>query len=369
MMRKLFLGTLLLFLGSMIAQNLTPSQAWTLGQGSTGIFSNIGRSYENERLNYETPYGEQGIVWRAWNRDGDYSGMYSRDDGGWNTTHQSIDNKKDYRLCVWIKKTNSNTGSTYFGCNWMRTDATAEVTTIDGTVRRNPYFWAGDLPQLNRWYLLVGYIHHYGANISVSKGRMYDGVTKQEVSGVTFTDYVFREGVDRIQQRAYLYYSANTSDKQYFYAPRVEALDGTELAIQDILNFDFTYPRPISFSYDASGNRDDRFYAEIIMSRSAKISPSDEEIEEPHIIETTLEGDLQVKIYPNPTEGVLKLEVLGVDDFSEAQYALYDMQGKTVISNLLASRQHLDIQDCVAGQYVLTLTCQGKHYRWKIIKQ
>ena len=55
-----------------------------------------------------------------------------------------------YRFSILAKKINSH-GGTLRG-SWG-------VNYLTGSPNSNPYFWAGDLPELDKWYLVVGYIH------------------------------------------------------------------------------------------------------------------------------------------------------------------------------------------------------------------
>ena len=118
--------------------------------------SQNGATNENIREFGTDPFGNSSILWKGGN---DAS---SNADGGWNSSYHNIDHKETYRFVVWLKKTNSNNGRTYFGCQQWQSNTTLYSQTIlklDGSVNTSPYFWAGDLPQLNKWYMLVGYVH------------------------------------------------------------------------------------------------------------------------------------------------------------------------------------------------------------------
>ncbi|HTG55271.1 MAG TPA: hypothetical protein VL943_03300 [Niabella sp.] len=151
MISKKMLGVFVLSMAISSAaytQNLLNVQEWLPGSGGTTSFIMNGSVGENSREWGVSPYGQRAVLWKATpavNNDGD---------GGWNTTPVSINNQQMYRLSVWVKKTVSNSGTTYLGCD--------NVNRLDGTYQDNPYFWWGDLPQLDKWYLLVAYIHGNG---------------------------------------------------------------------------------------------------------------------------------------------------------------------------------------------------------------
>jgi hypothetical protein len=190
------------------SQNLVSSQSWTVGSGSVGIFNQNGDATQNFREVGENPFGEQTILWKAV-ADAAYSA-----DGGWTTQPFSIDRTKMYRFSVWIKKTNSTEGQTYFGCN------SNDILNLgSNTVNSNPYFWYGSLPQLNKWYLLVGYIHGSNDPSTSNYGAIYDGASGAKV--LAMTDFKFSSTATTAAHRAYLYYDTNTSDRQYFYDPQV----------------------------------------------------------------------------------------------------------------------------------------------------
>lgn len=202
-----FLIPLSLIAISVSAQNLVSSDSWTVGSGTVGIFSRNGTDAENVREIGTGPHGDQVILWKAI-PDGSVNA-----DGGWDSESFAIDRTKMYRFAIWIKKTNSTGGTTYFGCS------SNDILTLAGTVHTNPYFWAGDLPALDKWYLLVGYVHGSSDPSTSNYGGIYDGDTGAKVASIT--DYKFSANATSANHRTYLYYDANTTDRQYFYGPEV----------------------------------------------------------------------------------------------------------------------------------------------------
>lgn len=200
-------------------QNLLDLSGWTIGQGSSGIFNQNGGNSENIREWGEAPNGSRAILWKS-TPFGD-----GHDDGGWNTNTIAINYTKMYRFTVWIKKTNSNNGITYFGCE--------NVNDLNAASHPNPYFWNGSLPQLNNWYLLVGYIHGSGDASTTHYGGIYDGLTGIKVASCT--DFQFSTQSTWTYHRTYLYYDPNTNDRQYFYAPRIDEVNGNEPSVSSLL--------------------------------------------------------------------------------------------------------------------------------------
>nr|WP_320120079.1 hypothetical protein [uncultured Marinifilum sp.] len=205
------------------AQNLIDPGQWTVGNGSIGSFSQNGSNAENVREWGEDPFGTRSLLWKAIPDSG------SNGDGGWNTASFSINHTKMYRFSVWIKKTNSYSGHTYLGC-YCYPDY---VLRLNGISTSNPYFWHGDPPVLGKWYLLVGYIHASNDPSTSNYGGLYDGETGEKVIG--FTDFKFPSSATSAKHRTYLYYDTNTNDRQYFYAPRVDEVNGNEPSIAALL--------------------------------------------------------------------------------------------------------------------------------------
>ncbi|GEM_PF-6763945 len=209
-------------------RNLIPSHVWNVGTGPVGVFTANGAPSEQVREWGVGPHGQQAIVWKAV-PDGDHNA-----DGGWNTTTFPIDHTKTYRVSTWIKRAEAQSGSVYFGI------LGSDVTYLGGGVETNPYFYCGDLPALNKWYLLVGYIHGSGDSSTTSYGGMYDGETGVKLrafngGGQCTTDYKFTTTATMQQQRSYLYYNQDASTRQYWWDPRFEEVNGTEPTLASLI--------------------------------------------------------------------------------------------------------------------------------------
>ncbi|MFL0103748.1 T9SS type A sorting domain-containing protein [Tenacibaculum maritimum] len=207
---------------SLNSQNLLNPNTWTVSSGSVSGFEQNGSTAENSREYGIGPEGTNVLLWKA-------TPDSSRNaDGGWNSSYSDIDHTKTYRLVIWLKKTSSNHGTSFFGFH-----SPENGLRLDGTVNNNPYFWVGDLPKLNKWYMLVGFVHGSAYNSTINYGAIYDGATGQKVKEIT--DYKFKNTATVLRHRVYLYYDINTTDRQYFYAPRMEIVDGKEPTVQELL--------------------------------------------------------------------------------------------------------------------------------------
>lgn len=214
------------------AQNLLDTSTWTVGSGSVGGFSRNGEVSENVREFGTDPFGNSSIIWKGGND------AASNADGGWNSSYYNIDNEETYRFVVWLKKTNSTDGHSYFGCQQWQSSTDINlydytILKLNDDIRQNPYFWVGELPQLNKWYMLVGYVHGKNYNSNLSYGGIYDPISGTKV--VNIEDFKSAPTTTKLRHRAYLYYDTNISDRQFFFAPRMEMVDGNEPPIADLL--------------------------------------------------------------------------------------------------------------------------------------
>jgi len=208
---------------------------WQLGtNGSQGSFHQNGSTSENKIITYPNPWGAIDLAWQC------IPDSTSGGDGGWNATYTD-DNSHTIRMSVFVKRTGSQNGTTYFGC-----DNGGNTLNLSGSSNGNPYFWSGDLPNLDEWYLMVGIVHpngYTGGDIGVA--GVYDLHGNQVKNG---SEYKWGTGT-RQEMRAYLFYVTDTNVRQYFAYPRVDVVDGSEPSIEDLLKgYDYLESKSGDFS-------------------------------------------------------------------------------------------------------------------------
>ena len=147
--------------------------------------------------------------------------------GGFDSNHFAANSASTYRFSMWMmKETNLTDGALYFG--------TRPRVATDNT---NPYFWSGDLPALNTWYLAVGFV--YGV-----------GVAKTDLGGIYDTDgnkvldctaYNQQSGYQDLRIRGYLYYTLIDGTTAYFDSIRVDLVDGTEPTLDQLREANYPY--------------------------------------------------------------------------------------------------------------------------------
>ena len=196
--------------------------------GSIGVIGHQGTWNVNE-----TTVGENSLImstdpWdkpaKLWYCNPD---NVSNNDGGWNKWI-SVDPTVKHRFSVFVYKTGSTDGTIYLGCSGT---SPATTLTLAGAGTTNPYFWLGEPPNLNIWYLLVGMLHEYGyGTTDTNISGVYDMRGNRSLSGTEFKKD--NSGIQRM--RAYLYYSTDLLVHAYFVYPRVDIVDGNEPSIEEL---------------------------------------------------------------------------------------------------------------------------------------
>ncbi len=127
----------------------------------------------------------------------------------------------------------------------------------------------------------------------------------------------------------------------------------------------------IKFEYDDAGNRTSRKIIRIsnsnLRSAVAIQEENEETVEEPQIFTDHL-SQSTILIYPNPTKGLLKIEING--GINPVDLQLYDMSGRLLQQESnVASSVTLDLSRLPAGTYILRLVSGNQKNEWKIIKE
>jgi len=124
-----------------------------------------------------------------------------------------------------------------------------------------------------------------------------------------------------------------------------------------------TFAQTISYGYDAAGNRISRV---ITMPRSMA---QKNKVEETNIQSEMLEN-LEIRLYPNPTDGILNVEVDRLPEGMQARFSIYNLSGKLLLDkNSPSGYETLDLTSQPAGTYILQITAGENKTEWKIIKK
>lgn len=216
--------------------NILDPYSWTVGSGGIGGFSLNGNNNENERVIGTDPFGNSSVVWET-RASGDGGA-----DGGWNHSGFDVDNTKLYRMSVWVKRTSSSAGGTFY----LGTNGGGQcVLRLDGSYGEecNPYWecrGTGSYTQ-DVWHLAVGHVfphtypnsnQHADTGIwTISGGKVF-GINGCNIGN----DMKFGPNTTSLNHRTYHYYCGDNTTRLQFFNPRVDLCDGSEPTISDLLN-------------------------------------------------------------------------------------------------------------------------------------
>jgi len=117
------------------------------------------------------------------------------------------------------------------------------------------------------------------------------------------------------------------------------------------------------FSYDDSGNRTKR---EIVLTKSGTILQGTSSENEDLILDKI--ADHEIRIFPNPTKGVLKVEIPELPEDKSNLY-VYNLQGSMLINKTVTKHIHnIDLHKYPSGMYILKIVLGTEVSEWKILK-
>ncbi len=80
--------------------------------------------------------------------------------------------------------------------------------------------------------------------------------------------------------------------------------------------------------------------------------------------------DYNIKIYPNPTHGFLKVSISGLKSTDKCSMCLYTTQGTQIITNNVNKDGfEINISNQPIGIYLLRITINNNSTIWKIVKK
>lgn len=168
--------------------------------------------------------------------------------GGYTSPKVPIDKTKTYRLVQYIRNDGllANSARCYLGIyGYNASNANLGIQYLSsGTNSTNYYFWSGDLPIMDKWYAMVGYIHAESTPLDPVLSNHLSGIyevgdgTMTKVPGIgTPVDGKWNTSLatTQLSLRVYQFYATAINDQKRFLAPSIEVVDGTEFPMEDIL--------------------------------------------------------------------------------------------------------------------------------------
>ena len=138
----------------------------------------------------------------------------------------------------------------------------------------------------------------------------------------------------------------------------------------------------VKFTYDSAGNR--TFRTIVLGIQTGRLSnpaaslhadtlSTAQQEQQLQPVKETLSTGQTVTIYPNPTRGLLAVEITNAGastGSATASLQIVDVSGKQhYIKNKIAGREEINLSGVPAGVYFLRVVIDGKMEEWKIIKQ
>ena len=132
----------------------------------------------------------------------------------------------------------------------------------------------------------------------------------------------------------------------------------------------------IYYSYDAAGNR---ITKTITLAKTMKkmVRPDSVEMVECATVPDFFEepqndvvGQAEIKIYPNPTKGALRVDIDGAELSGNDRIEVYDGNGRIVkVCVSLTDSNQIDLSGAANGIYFMRITIGNEQTTWRIIKE
>lgn len=131
-----------------------------------------------------------------------------------------------------------------------------------------------------------------------------------------------------------------------------------------ILQVQSAFSQEAHFTYDAAGNRIRREFISYYRNQPSRRQAGSRN-------SNNLLTDKLVRIYPNPTDGLLKIEMMEYDSSTPYVIKLLTSSGQQMISRTCSSATtQIDISQRPTGIYFLQImTSDGAKKTWKIVKK
>lgn len=138
----------------------------------------------------------------------------------------------------------------------------------------------------------------------------------------------------------------------------------------------------VQFTYDNAGNRIKREVIIIppvetdVLLKTNTDNPDEDNGENNNQEEKTEKtwldkiGDVQIKLYPNPVNEQLIVEVENAGPEAVGTLQLYEISGKLLYTKAnLSAKNQLNFSGRASGNYIMKITIDGEQKEWVVIKQ
>jgi hypothetical protein len=135
--------------------------------------------------------------------------------------------------------------------------------------------------------------------------------------------------------------------------------------IQIGIGYDCQAQQTYYYGYDSTGNRTSR---SITLANTLKSATTGIDKEEMKIEEKI--DNLEITIYPNPTNSQITIDIQGLDEEQPSIISLYDFSGR-LLKNIkdIQESNIVELSELPNATYILKIIIGDKKSEWKIIKQ
>lgn len=130
---------------------------------------------------------------------------------------------------------------------------------------------------------------------------------------------------------------------------------------------------PITYEYDAAGNRTIRKV--LVLNRTDAIdtttsSPKQTKSGDDSPFYNDFQQNLNMKIFPNPTKGIVKIEIQNAKAEGHGAITVFDSRGRRLLSQSFDGIQCImDFSSFATGYYIVEMRYEDSRATWKIIKE
>lgn len=126
----------------------------------------------------------------------------------------------------------------------------------------------------------------------------------------------------------------------------------------------FSQNYKLVFEYDNAGNRYSRTMIEMIIDDKSQVENTTTDS-----LDFSM-NEMQVTVFPNPTKGVLRIEIDNLPENARGSVLVTDLQGRVLInSEEVSGSFEVDFTPFSAGTYNMTLTIDGSKKYFGIIRE
>ncbi len=124
----------------------------------------------------------------------------------------------------------------------------------------------------------------------------------------------------------------------------------------------------VNFEYDENGNRTRRYIELKKVEENCKSLDTEETEGWLAEVNETMQG-AELSIYPNPTSGLLNVNIAGTENSTSFRLTLSTLSGTIIEDRHTESgNTQLDISRLAQGIYLLTVSSPDERRVWKIVK-